>query len=202
MYNIFLPAFVLLIAAFYQSNARVLSASSPSIKKVHDTLAERDWSSDPESIFIAKDGEGCLNPVRSSKSKRENTNSVYDFSQYFDESNPGADSNSGFNNISPLLFDKTTTGAESNSDLNHSSPPLTNDATTPEGDTVTTLGKVDSGFLGLESTGNSPLGGHSLEGSAAAFSNNIPGSTSNVPSDVQRDRADIAEYVRWINCVI
>lgn len=223
MCNIYLPALVLLIAAFYLSNARVLPASSPSIKKVPDTFAERDWSSDPESIFIAKDGEGCLNPVRSSKSKRENTNSVYDFSHFFDESNPGADSNYGFNNISPLLFDKTTTGAKSNSeknnlypllfhkansgansnsDLNHSSPPLANDATTPEGNTVITLGNVDSGFLGLESTGNSPLGGHSLEGFAAAFSNNIPGSTSNVPSDVQRDTADIAEYVRWIICVI
>lgn len=202
MYNIFLPALVLLIAAFYQSNARVLSASSPSIKKVPDTLAERDWSSDPESIFIAKDGEGCLNPVRSSKSKRENTNSIYDFSQFFDESNPGAGSNSGFNNISPLLFDTTTTEAESNFENNHPSPPLANDATTPEGDTVNTLGNDDSGFLGLESAGNSPLGGHSLEGSAAAFSNNSPGSTSNVPSDVQRDTADITEYVRWIICVI
>lgn len=217
MYNIFLPALVLLIAAFYQSNARVLSAPSPSIKKVPDTLAERDWSSDSESIFIAKDGQGCLNPVPSSKSKRENTNSVYNFDEFPAESSPGTESNSAFNNISPLLFDKTITGAKSNSennlypvlfdkansgaksnsDLNHSSPPLANDATTPEGNTVTTLGNVDSGLLGLESAGSSPLGGHSLERSAAAVSNNIPGSTSNVPSDVQRATADIAEYVRW-----
>lgn len=214
---------MLLIAVFYQSNARVLSAPSPSIKKVPDTLAERDWGSDPESIFIAKDAEGCLNPVPSSKSKRKNTNSVYNFNEFFDQSSPGTDRNSALNNISPLLFDKTTTGAKSNSennhlypvlfdkansgansdsDLNHSSPPLTNDATTPEGNTVITLGNVDSGFLGLESAGNSPLGGQSLEGSAAAVSNNIPGSTSNVPSDFQRTTGDIAEYVRWIICII
>lgn len=121
MYNIFLPAVVLLIAAFYgQSNARVLSAYSPSIQKVPDGLAERDWSSDPESIFIAKDGGGCLIPVpASSKSKRENTNSVYDFSEFIHELNPGTNSNSAFNNISPLLFDQTTTGTISNSESNH-----------------------------------------------------------------------------------
>lgn len=223
MYNIFLPVLVLLIAAFYQSNARVLPAPSPSIKKVPDTLAERDWSSDSESIFIAKDGERCLVPVPSSKSKRENTNSVYNFNEFFDQSSPGTDGNSALNNISPLRFDKTATGAKSNSennhlhpllfdkansgansnfDLNRSSPPLANDAKTPEDNTVNTLGNVDSGFFGLESAGNSPLGGDSLEGSAAAVSNNIPGSTSNVPSDFQRATGNIAEYVRWIICII
>lgn len=213
--NIFLPAVMLLIAAFYQANARVLSTYSPSIKKVSDGLAERDWSSDPVSIFIAKDGGGCLIPVpASSKSKRENTKSVYDFSEFIDELSPGIDSNSALSNISPLLFDKTTTGGKSNSEINHlnsllfdkmnsgansnadlnRSAPRANDATTLEGNTVTTtFGNVDSGFLGLESAGNSPLGGHSLDGSAATFSNSIPGSTSSVPSDVRPDTADIAE---------
>lgn len=191
MYNTFLPALVLLIAAFYQSNARVLSASSPSIKRLFDTSAERDWSSDPESIFIAKDGEGCLNPVPSSKSKRENINTLFDFSQFFDKSNPGANSNSDFN----LLFDTTNSGATSNSDLDQSSPPLANDATTPEGNIGTTLGSVSSGFLGPGSARESPLSGQSLEGSSAAFFNRIPSSNSNAVSDVQRDTADIAEFV-------
>ena len=202
MYNIFLPALMLLIAAFYQSNARVLSTSSPTTKKSPDTLAERDWISDAESIFIAKDGEGCLNPVQSSKSKREDANSLYYFNQFFDKSNPGADSNSDSNHFSPLLFDKTNTGATGNSDLNNPSPLLANDVSTLEGNTVTTLASVDSGFLGLESARNSPLSGYSLEGSSAAFFNSIPGSTSNDPSSVQRDTADIAGYVPWIICVI
>lgn len=215
MYNILLPAIVLLIAVFYQSNARVLSASSPLIDKSPDTLAERDWSSDPESIFIAKDGEGCLNPVSSSKSKRENTNNLYDFSQFLDTTSPGADNNPGFNSLSPPLFDQTDIGANSNSDgnyissllsdktnpgdnsnsnVNHVSP-LANDATTPEGKTVTTPGSIDSGFLDLESAGTPPIGGDSLEGSSVAFSNSIPGSPSKFSSDVQQDTADIAEYV-------
>lgn len=124
MYKIFLPPVGLLVATFYQSNARVLSAYSTSINKVSDGLAARDWSSDPESIFIAKHGEGCLIPVPSSKSKRENTNSVYDFSEFIDGLNPGTDSNSAFNNISPLLFDRTTAGAKSNSESNHLNPLL------------------------------------------------------------------------------
>lgn len=63
MHNILLSAVVLLIAAFCQSNAWVLPTSSPSVNKSPDKLAGRDWSRDSQSIFIAKDGEGCLNPV-------------------------------------------------------------------------------------------------------------------------------------------
>lgn len=202
MYNILLPAFVLLIAAFCQSNARVLSAPSPLINRSPDTLAESDWSSDPESIFIAKDSEGCLNPVSSSKSKRENTNSLYDFSQFFDKTDPGAGSNSELNPLSPSLFDKTNIGANSNSDVNYVSPSLANDATTQEGNTATTDGSIDSAFLNFGSDGTSPVGGHSFDGSSVASSSSNPGSPSNVGSDVQPDTADIAEYVPSIICFI
>lgn len=187
MYNIFLPGVVLLIAALYQSNARVLSTSSPSINKSPDRLAERDWSRDPESIFIAKDGEGCLNPVSSSKSKRENTNSLYDFSQFFDKTN------SDGNYISSLLFDQTNPGDNSYSNVNHDSPPIANDATFPERNSVTTDGGIDLGFLDFDSAGTSPIDGHNLEGSSVAFSSSIPGSPSSVPTDVQRDTTDISQ---------
>lgn len=181
MYNkILLPA-VVLIAAFYESNARVLSASSPLINKSPDISAERGWSSDSETFFISKDGEGCLNPVSSSKSKRENANTFYDFSQFFDKTNPGADSNSGIDHLSALFA---------------------NDATTPEGNTITTHGSIESGFMDRESAKTSSMGGDSLEGSSIAFSNNIPGGPFNAPFDVHRDIADIAEYVPWIICII
>lgn len=193
MYNILLPAIVLLIAVFYQSNALVLSASSPLIDNSPDALAERGWSSDPEQILIAKDGGGCLNPVSSSKSKRENTNNLYDFSQFFDKTNPGADSNPDSNPLSPPLFDQTDIGANSNSDGNYISSPLS-DKTNP-GD------NSNSDVNHLESAWTSPIGGDSLEGSSVAFSNSIPGSPSKLSSDVQRDTADIAEYVPWIICV-
>ena len=193
MYNVLLPAIVLLSAVFYQSNARVLSASSPLIDKSLDTLAGRGWSSDPESIFIAKDGEGCLNPASSSKSKRENTNNLYDFSQFIDKTNPGADSNPDFNPLSPPLFDQTDIGASSNPDGDHLSA-LLSDKTNP-GD------NSNSDVNQLESAWTSPIGGDSLEGSSVAFSNSIPGSPSKISSDVQHDTADIAEYVPWIICV-
>lgn len=185
MYNILLPAIVLLIAVFYQSNARVLSAFSPLIDKSPDTLAERGWSSDPESIFIAKDGEGCLNPASSSKSKRENKNNLYDFSQFFDKANPGADSNSDFNPLSPPLLDHTYMGASGNSDGNYISS-LVSDKTNPGDDSNSDVNHHESAWT-------SSIGGDSLEGSSVAFSNSILVSPSKLPSGVQRDTADIAQ---------